>query len=220
MDEPCSALVFTDIPLTDMSFSDIPLTEIPFSTIPLKEIPFACVPFASIPFSTIPFASIPITDFSFAESAMSNILDKRIEVICITLSGKEIKLTIDPTNTILNLKKNVYKKTDIMIDDQCFVYNGKTLEDSKQINSYNITNGSRINMTLQINCRIYNVPKSFISLNYYIKFQRASKMIQSLRKYCDSQSILDDLELELYISDTDEEIERLYKIIECVYIKL
>ena len=225
MDEPCSALVFTDIPLTDMSFSDIPLKDIPlkdipFACIPFASIPFSTIPFASIPFASIPFASIPITDFSFAESAMSNILDKRIEVICVTLSGKEIKVTIDPTNTILNLKKNVYKKTDIMIDDQCFVYNGKTLEDSKQINSYNITNGSRINMTLQINCRIYNVPKSFISLNYYIKFQRSSKMIQSLRKYCDSQSILDDLELELYISNTDEEIERLYKIIECVYIKL
>jgi hypothetical protein len=139
-----------------------------------------------------PCSALVFTDFSFAESVMSNILDKRIEVICVTLSGKEIKVTIDPTNTILNLKKNVYKKTDIMIDDQNFVYNGKPLEDSKQINSYNITNGSRINMTLQINCRIYNVPKVFDT---------------SLRKYCDSQGILDDLELELYISDTDEEIE-------------
>jgi hypothetical protein len=205
MDEPCSALVFTDIPFTD---------------IPFASIPFASIPFATIPFASIPFASIPITDFSFAESAMSNILDKRIEVICVTLSGKEIKVTIDPTNTILNLKKNVYKKTDIMIDDQNFVYNGKPLKDNKQINSYNITDGSRINMTLQLKSDVYNVPKGFISLNYYIKFQRSSKMIQSLRKYCDSQGILDDLELELYISDTDEEIERLYKIIECVYIKL
>lgn len=185
MDEPCSALVFTDIP-----------------------------------FSSSPFATSPKTDFSFAESEMSNILDKRIEVICVTLSGKEIKVTIDPTNTILNLKKNVYKKTDIMIDDQNFVYNGKPLKDSNQINSYNITNGSRINMRLQLKSDVYNVPKGFISLNYYIKFQRSSKMIQSLRKYCDSQGILDDLELELYISDTDEEIERLYKIIECAYIKL
>jgi hypothetical protein len=46
------------------------------------------------------------------------------------------------------------------------------------------------------------------------------KMIHSLRKYCDTQDILDDLELEIYTSNTDEEIERLYNIIECVYIKL
>ena len=200
MDEPCSALVFTD-----MSFSDIPLSDIPISNIP-----FAC----------IPFASIPITDFSFAESVLSNILDEKIEVICVTLTGKEIKVTIDPTNSILILKKNIYKKTDIMIDDQHFVYNGKPLEDSKPINSYNITNGSRINMTLQINRHVYNIPKGFISLNYYIKFQRCVRMIECLRKYCKSQDILDELELKLYTRDTDEEIDRLYKIIECVYIKL
>ena len=147
-------------------------------------------------------------------------LDPEIEIICVTLSGKEIKLTIDKSSTILNLKKNVYKKTDIMIDDQHFVYNGKTLNDSKTIHSYNITNGSRINMILQIKAGVYNIPKGFISLNYYIKFQRCIRMIECLRKYCKTQDILDDFELKLYTSDNDEEIDRLYNIIESVYIKL
>lgn len=177
-------------------------------------------PFSALVFTDeLVFTDMPITHKSLTDK-LTALLESTIEVTCITLTGKEIKITIDPMNTIINLKKNVYKKTDIMLDDQHFVYNGKTLEDNKTLQSYNITNGSRINMTLQINNQVYNVPKGFISLNYYIKFQRSMKMIHSLRKYCDTQDILDDLELELYTSNTDEEIERLYNIIECVYIKI
>jgi hypothetical protein len=56
--------------------------------------------------------------FTALSNTFAILLDQKIEIICITLTGKEIKLTIDPTNTILNIKKNIYKKTDIMIKEQ------------------------------------------------------------------------------------------------------
>lgn len=144
-----------------------------------------------------------------------------IEITCKTLTGAKIVIHIDETKNVLNLKQYIYKKTDIMLDDQRLVYNGKILDDVMPINSYNIKNGESINLVCRLRGGMFHSTSSradFVSLNFTNKFQRGSKMIHGLRQYGICLDTLAELQHRLQSCQTDVEIDKIYMLIENVYI--
>jgi len=160
------------------------------------------------------FIKCPIKEKSVTEPNI-------IEITCVTLTGAQIIINIDETKTLYQLKQDIYKKTDIMVDDQQLVYNKKSVVDTNTIQSYNIKSGDRIHLVCRLRGGMFHSTSSradFVSLNFTMKFQKGSKMIYGLRKYGVGLDTLLELEQILNKCETDEQIDKIYSLIESVYI--
>jgi len=149
------------------------------------------------------------------------IQSKPIEIICVTITGQQIKITIDTNLKVIDLKKHIYKKTDIMLDDQRIVFGGKQLDDINTLASYNIANGNKVHLVTRLRGGMFHKTSGradFVSLNFITKFQKGAKMIHGLRSYGLHLDTLDQLEMHLQKCETDSEMDKIYKLIEDVYI--
>ena len=67
-----------------------------------------------------------------------------------TLQGKNITIEVDDTDTIDSIKKQIYDKEGIPVDQQRIVFNGKQLEDNQTISNYNIGSDSTLHLVLRL----------------------------------------------------------------------
>ncbi|KAL8137620.1 hypothetical protein V2J09_003621 [Rumex salicifolius] len=76
-----------------------------------------------------------------------------------TLTGKEIEIDIEPTDTIDRIKERVEEKEGIPPVQQRLIYAGKQLADDKTAKDYNIEGGSVLHLVLAL--RGYQDLKAF-----------------------------------------------------------
>ncbi|WVZ79180.1 hypothetical protein U9M48_026788 [Paspalum notatum var. saurae] len=67
-----------------------------------------------------------------------------------TLTGKEIEIDIEPTDTIDRIKERVEEKEGIPPVQQRLIYAGKQLADDKTAKDYNIEGGSVLHLVLAL----------------------------------------------------------------------
>ena len=67
-------------------------------------------------------------------------------IIVRTLTGKNINLDVDPSDTIKTVKDLILKKEGIPPEHQRFIFGGKQLEDNNTLAQYNIKNQSTIQL--------------------------------------------------------------------------
>jgi ubiquitin len=77
-----------------------------------------------------------------------------------TLSGKNITLDINDSNTIGSIKQMICDKEGIPCDQQRIVYNGKQLEDNQTIGNYNICNEATLHLVLRLRGGMPRQPQS------------------------------------------------------------
>eukprot|EP00210_Caulerpa_lentillifera_P000316 g309.t1 len=68
-----------------------------------------------------------------------------------TLTGKEIEIDIDPTDTIFRIKERVEEKEGIPPVQQRLIFAGKQMNDDKQAKEYNIEGGSVLHLVRGLN---------------------------------------------------------------------
>ena len=71
-----------------------------------------------------------------------------------TLTGKLIKIEVEPSDTIENIKDKVQCKEGFPAEDQNYVFAGKKLEDEKTLEDYNIQEESKLCLVLMRGCRL------------------------------------------------------------------
>ncbi|XP_014226356.1 ubiquitin-like [Trichogramma pretiosum] len=73
-----------------------------------------------------------------------------MRVIVKTLTGKEIKVDIESSETVEELKEYVEGKEGVPVNQQRFVFNREQLENEKTLQDYNIEDGSIVHMVLRL----------------------------------------------------------------------
>ena len=67
-----------------------------------------------------------------------------------TLTGKEIEIDIEPTDSIERIKERVEEKEGIPPVQQRLIYGGKSLVDDKEAREYNIEGGVTLHLVLAL----------------------------------------------------------------------
>ena len=67
-----------------------------------------------------------------------------------TLTGKEVELDVEVTDTIVRIKERMEEKEGIPPNQQRLIFGGKQMHDDKTAKDYNIEGGSVIHMVLAL----------------------------------------------------------------------
>ena len=147
-----------------------------------------------------------------------------IDIQIKTATGKLFVININPHETILYLKKQIYISQDVSLDCQRLIFGGKQLEDHKRINEYNINHGSIIHIVLRLRGGMFHKSSSradWISLNYLDKMERGLSMLEYMKREASDKlfTIFEDFEEMLKTAQDDCEIDMIYELIRNIYIE-
>eukprot|EP00038_Savillea_parva_P031181 m.83530 g.83530 ORF g.83530 m.83530 type:complete len:76 (+) comp9545_c1_seq1:113-340(+) len=67
-----------------------------------------------------------------------------------TLTGKEIEIDVEPTDTVIRIKERVEEKSGIPPDQQRLIFTGKQMADDHAITEYKVTGGAVLHLVLAL----------------------------------------------------------------------
>jgi large subunit ribosomal protein L40e len=151
-----------------------------------------------------------------------HILPSFITVHIKTATGKSMFIKINPSDTILQLKKKIYLEEDVSLESQRIIYGGKQLDDHHTICHYNITAESILHIVLRLRGGMFHKSSSradFVSLNYSNKMERGLSMLDYMKRESSREmvTVLEDFEDMIRNTRDDVEIDMVYELIHKIY---
>ena len=125
-------------------------------------------------------------------------------ITLVTLTGCQLPLTIHPLDTILDIKKEIYKKDGIPLDQQRIVFKGVRLQDDKMVYEYGIEENARIHLILRLRGGMFHVTSSRADykelkndIEYNNNLQKALEIVSSMQNTYGHIDLLDLLRVQI-----------------------
>jgi len=103
-----------------------------------------------------------------------------MQILIKTLSGKVFHLNVEPSDSVENLKAMIEAKQGILLVQQILVYDGRTLENGKELRDYNIQRESTIHIVDKIRQVIQIYIKTLTGKTFYLDVE-PNESINSLK---------------------------------------
>ena len=160
--------------------------------------------------------------FSLSNSQKLNEINNQINndsftITTVTITGRELKITICPMNKIVDIKKEIYKQDEIPLDQQRLVFKGCKLEDDKYIHEYGMDETSRVHLVLRLRGGMFHETSSrtdYILIENRYLLEKGLRMIRYMN---DKYGHLEKTK-ELVLQCENSEIKDVVQLIEKYYI--
>ena len=139
-----------------------------------------------------------------------------------TITGRNIIIMVSQSDTIHNIKQQIYKTDNLLLDQQRIFFNGKQIDDRSTVDESLITADSIIYLILCLRGGMFHESSSrrdFISLNFITKQTMGMSMIQYMRRKHNVNKVMDLAHHHLMKCSTDDEIDKVYSLIEKYYVE-
>jgi len=141
-------------------------------------------------------------------------------ITTVTMTGRQLKITVCPMNKIVDIKKEIYKQDGLPLDQQRLAFKGNTLDDDKYVHEYGMDETSRVQLVLRLRGGMFHESSSrmdYISIENKFVLDKGLSMIRYMRDTYGNVEKMDEIHGKL-IQCTNSEIKEVVELIEKYYI--
>ena len=141
-------------------------------------------------------------------------------ITTVTMTGRQLKITVCPMNKIVDIKKEIYKQDGLPLDQQRLAFKGNTLDDDKYVHEYGMDETSRVQLVLRLRGGMFHESSSrmdYISIENKYVIDKGLSMIRYMRDKYGNVEKMNEIHGKL-IQCSDSEIKEVVQLIEKYYI--
>jgi hypothetical protein len=142
--------------------------------------------------------------------------EPKMDLYIQTLQGKRLKIVVEPSSTIEEVKQKIYYEEGVPVNQQGLIFANKPLEDDMTLSDYNIQKESTIYMVLRLRGGMYHHTsgRSDYNSSCYSSGAQANETIQTINVSFEGKNGIENKSLRVSSLCSLKEIKKVIKM-EC-----
>lgn len=139
-----------------------------------------------------------------------------------TLTGRILQIKVRPNDTVLDIKKEIYRQDELPFEQQRIVFNGKHITDDQTVNDCGISQGSCLHLILRLRGGMFHESSSkldYLDIKCKPIFYKGLSMIRYMRSNYPMHKLMDKLYDELIQCSSEKELNDIVQLIEQYYLE-